>query len=49
VLAHGHQTELETLFGFGGYNYPAPDGAGLNDTTALRLFEVELKTRLPHH
>jgi hypothetical protein len=28
VLAHGHQTELETLFNFGCYNYAAPDGAG---------------------
>jgi hypothetical protein len=27
VLAHGHQTELETLFDFGFYNYAAPDGA----------------------
>jgi hypothetical protein len=26
VLAHGHQTELETLFDFGCYNYAAPDG-----------------------
>ena len=28
VLAHGHQTELETMFDFGCYNYAAPDGAG---------------------
>jgi hypothetical protein len=28
VLAHGHPTELETLFDFGCYNYAAPDGAG---------------------
>jgi len=27
VLAHGHQTELETLFDFGCYNHAAPDGA----------------------
>jgi hypothetical protein len=27
VLAHGHQTELETLFDFGFYNYAAPHGA----------------------
>jgi len=27
VLAHGHQTNLETLFDFGCYNYAAPDGA----------------------
>jgi hypothetical protein len=27
VLAHGHQTELETLFDFGGYKHAAPDGA----------------------
>jgi hypothetical protein len=24
VLAHGHQTELETLFDLGCYNYAAP-------------------------
>jgi hypothetical protein len=27
VLAHGHQTELETLFDFECYKYAAPDGA----------------------
>ena len=27
MLAHGHQTELETCFDFGGYKYAAPDGA----------------------
>ena len=27
MLAHGHQTELETLFDFGCYNHAAPDGA----------------------
>jgi hypothetical protein len=30
VLAHGHQTELETLFDFGFYKYAAPDGAKMN-------------------
>ena len=28
LLVQGHQTELETWFDFGWYNYAAPDGAG---------------------
>jgi hypothetical protein len=32
VLAHGYQTELETLFDFGCRNHAAPDGAEMNPT-----------------